>query len=98
MKTYYDKKRSPPPGIAEGDLVWVKLAKPGQDGYHLANQTKLSHRKTGPFPVEKVIKPGRRFLVKLPPYLKWRPEISIANIEPVVPDPFDRDAEPPGPL
>ena len=98
MKAYFDERRTAPPDIAEGDLVWVRLAKPGHDGYHLSNQTKLSHRKVGPFPVTKVIRPKKRFLVALPPYLKWRPEISVDNLEPVTPDPFDREPEGPGPL
>lgn len=95
MKISYDQKHLKPPPLRENDLVYVKLAKPGQDGYHLNNQTKLSHRRAGPFPISKVVSP-LRLRLDLPPYLKWHPEISIEHLEPV--HAATRPAAPPGPI
>ncbi|OAA62369.1 Ribonuclease H-like protein [Cordyceps fumosorosea ARSEF 2679] len=89
-KIYYDAKHRTPPALDVGDLVYVKLAKPGADGYHLNHQTKLSHRRAGPFPITKRIS-ALRLELGLPSYLNWRPEFSIEHLEPV-------PALPPGPL
>lgn len=95
MKISYDNRRVSPPGLHKDDLVYVKLAKRGQDGYHLDNQTKLSHRKVGPFPILEKIS-DLRYKIALPSYLKWRPEMSIEHLEPVVAG--TRVALPPGGL
>ena len=95
MKIYYDSNRRTPPKIEAGHLVYVKLAKPGHPGYHLNNQTKLSHRRCGPFTVEAKIN-DLRYRVRLPDYLQWKPEFSIEHLEPAVPG--TRTPEPLGPL
>lgn len=95
MKRYYDDKHQHPPELREGDLVYVRLAKPGHDGYHLHSQTKLSHRRTGPFPVLRKIN-SLRYKIELPNYLRWHLEISIEHLEPVPSG--TRNALPPGPL
>ncbi|TQW04488.1 retrotransposable element [Cordyceps javanica] len=94
-KIYYDSKHTTPPKLRLGDLVYVKLAKPGADGYHLNHQTKLSHRRAGPFPITKCIS-ALRFELGLPSYLNWRPEFSIEHLEPVPAG--TRTALPPGPV
>ena len=95
MKIYYDRRHRDPPALRKDDLVYIKLSKPGHTGYHLNNQTKLSFRKVGPFPVEEVLS-KLRYKIKLPPYLQWRPEISIENLIPARADLFNRPAPEPG--
>ncbi|KAJ6787934.1 hypothetical protein PWT90_03751 [Aphanocladium album] len=85
MKILYDARHDAPSHVKEGDIIYVKLAKPRQDGYHLQNQTKLSHRRARPFRVETVISPLRLRLA-LPDHMTWRPEISIEHLEPAHPD------------
>ncbi|KAJ8122730.1 hypothetical protein ONZ43_g1146 [Nemania bipapillata] len=89
MKLYYDSLHHTPPILTTDDFVYVKLAKPGHPGYHLDHQTKLTYRKAGPFPIEHVISP-LKYRLKLPPWLKWGPEMSIENLIPARPDKFDR--------
>ncbi|KAF2963381.1 hypothetical protein GQX73_g10196 [Xylaria multiplex] len=95
MKLYYDSLHRNLPTLAEGDMVYVRLSKPGHPGYHLNNQTKLSFRKVGPFPVEKVINP-RRYRIMLPPWLKWEKDMSIENLIPAHTDKFARPLPEPG--
>lgn len=95
MKAYFDDRHKLPPALQVGDFVYIKLAKKSNSGYHLNNQSKLSHRRVGPFQVKKCIN-ALRSEIDLPYYLKWNPEISIEHLEPVYPG--TREGEPPGPL
>ncbi|PFH62963.1 hypothetical protein XA68_10714 [Ophiocordyceps unilateralis] len=95
MKAYYDERHETPPDIQPGDFAYVKLAKLGDDGYHLDSQTKLAHRRAGPFRILERISP-LRFRLELPSHLRWKPEFSIEYLEPVPPS--TREPLPPGPL
>jgi hypothetical protein len=97
MKAYFDDKHRKPPRMQPGDLVYIKLAKPGKDGYHLNNQTKLSFRRVGPYPIAERIS-DLRYRVKLPPWLKWHPEISVEHLVPAFPDKLSRPPPGQGPL
>lgn len=70
IKIYYDQRHITPPEINDvKDLVYMKLAKPAEDGYHYNNQSKISHRRAGLFTVlEKISK--LRYQLDLPPWLK----------------------------
>lgn len=81
MKIYYDKMHTPPPKLDVDDYVYVRLAKPGQRGYHLNHQTKLTFRKTGPYRIAKKID-DLSYEIELPSWLKWNPRISIEHLVP----------------
>ena len=95
MKIYYDSRHNDPPTFTEKDMVYVKLGKPGHPGYHLNNQTKLSFRKAGPFPIEKVL-PNKNYRIKLPNWLKWERDMSVDNLIPARPDKYGRPLPTPG--
>ncbi|TPX18040.1 uncharacterized protein E0L32_011859 [Thyridium curvatum] len=95
MKIYYDDQHSKLQDISVGDFVYVKLAKPGDRGYHLNNQTKLSFRKTGPFKVLEKAGP-LAYKIQLPPWLKWNPVISVSHLHPAKDDTFQRPQPTPG--
>ena len=96
MKIYYDADRVPP---QFGDYVYLRLTRPGQLGYHVQNQTKLSCNRLGPL---RVIRPvgSLAYEVEFPAwYTGVHPVVSIEWLEPVIDDPFHRVAQiPPGPL
>jgi hypothetical protein len=52
MKLWYDDKNKKPQFTT--GWAYIRLAKPGSRGYHLQNQTKLSHNKTGPYRILEV--------------------------------------------
>lgn len=78
--------------MERGVLVYVTLAKAGEQGYHLQGQSKLSNRRTGSFTIEKKTNP-LQYKLQLPDYLEWKDEFSIEHLEPAVKD--ARQPEPP---
>lgn len=82
MKIYYDRKHVKPPVVEKDDFVYVKLGKPGRDGYHLNNQTSLSFPRAGPFKVLDRID-DLTLRLQLPPHLRWNNRIAMVNTVPV---------------
>ena len=79
--------------------AYIKLAKGIDEGYRIANQSKLDPIKSGPYPVKRRV--GRlAFELDLPPHLKMHPVITIAHLEPApdTPDPYKRAKPPPAPI
>lgn len=95
MKTYCNAKRIVAPLLERDDLVYVKLAKLGYDWYHFNNQTELGHRRAEPSRVVEKIS-DMKYRIELPTWLKWKPESSIENLEPVFVD--SRPEKLPGPI
>jgi hypothetical protein len=97
MKETRDKKRQPLVLHVE-DEVFLKVAKSTEHGYKLLqNFTKLSFIKLGPYRIRKVISP-LAFELELPEWLSIHPVVSIDHIEPVRPDPYNREIPGPGPI
>lgn len=96
MKIWYDEGKKPQ---VLDQFVYLRLAKLGQPGYHVQNQSKLSVNRLGPL---RIIRPvgDLAYEVQLPEWLTGvHPVISVEWLEPVVPDPFVRLATLPlGPL
>jgi hypothetical protein len=89
-KLLYDSKYTVP--VFNTGWAYLKLAKTGDTGYHLQNQTKLSARKIGPFLILEV----NPLLCKLdlPDWLGGPcgiyPVISVQYLEPAKPDLYNR--------
>ena len=91
MRYYYDLKHMPME-FRPGDKVYITLASGAEPGYRLpaSISDKLSERRVDPF---EVINPVGRLSYKLDIPSHWRihPVISIAHLEPHVPDIYDRE-------
>jgi hypothetical protein len=73
--------------------AFLKLAKLGDNGYHLNSQNKISARKIGPYPILEVNLLSCK--LDLPEWLggpnSIHPVISVEHLEPAQPDPYHRD-------
>lgn len=98
MKLSYDSKHTVP--VFNTGWAYLKLAKKGDTGYHLQNQTKLSARKIGPFPVLEVNPLSCK--LDLPDWLGGpngiHPVISVEHLEPAKPDLYQRKQPESGPI
>ena len=91
MAVRYDAKHRIP------DLqghVYLKLAKTGDNGYHIPKHSSLSTKKVGPFKILDKISP-LAYRLQLPPSMKIHPVISVVHLEQAQPDPYDREIPPP---
>jgi hypothetical protein len=97
MSIYYDNKHKPMT-FDVGDMVYVRLAGSMEPGYHLPHEIchKLSQQRVGPFKVLNRI--GElAYELELPSTWKIHPVLSIAHLEPHVPDTFGRTQSAPLP-
>jgi hypothetical protein len=94
MKIYYDSNHTPP---RFDDLVYLRISKNHEKGYHLQNQTKLSFNKIGPLRILERYKGDLLFKIELPEWLTGiHPVISVEFLEPAPPDPYKRPRPEPG--
>jgi hypothetical protein len=81
---YYNRRREPAPVFTQGDRVWL-------DGSDIATNrpsSKLSHRRLGPFVVDKCVGQGAYCLI-LPPQLRClHPVFPIVKLSLAHPDPI----------
>jgi hypothetical protein len=81
---YYNRRREPAPVFTQGDRVWL-------DGSDIATNrpsSKLSHRRLGPFVVDKCVGRGAYCLI-LPPQLhRLHPVFPMVKLSLTHPDPI----------
>jgi len=94
MARYYNRRRSPAPTFAPGDMVYLDSA----DIQTTRPSKKLSHRRLGPYPVERRV--GRHaYRLTLPPSMKrLHPVFNVVKLTLAEKDPIHgRHQDPPPP-
>ncbi|HWN07996.1 MAG TPA: reverse transcriptase domain-containing protein [Pyrinomonadaceae bacterium] len=94
MTRYYNRRRSPTPNFNPGDMVYLD-----SDDIHTTRPSKkLSHRRIGPYPVQKRV--GKNaYRLSLPPSMKrLHPVFNVVKLSLASPDPIvGRHPDPPPP-
>jgi len=84
MKKYYDRRRTPAPVFKPGDKVFLNAL----DIQTMRPSQKLSHRRLGPFEVERRIRP-MAYCLRLPHRMKQlHPVFNIVKLTPALDDPI----------
>jgi len=84
MKRYYDRRRTPAPVFNPGDRVFLDAS----DIWTTCPSQKLSHRRLGPFAVERQIRP-MAYRLKLPHWMKQlHPVFNVVKLTPALDDPI----------
>jgi len=82
MKRYYDRRRTPAPVFNPGDRVFLDAL----DIWTTCPSQKLSHRRLGPFAVERQIRP-MAYRLKLPHWMKQlHPVFNVVKLTPALDD------------
>jgi len=82
MKRYYDRRRTPAPVFNPGDKVFLNVL----DIRTMRPSQKLSHRRLGPFIVERWIGP-MAYRLKLPHWMKQlHPVFNVVKLTPALDD------------
>ena len=92
MALYYNRKRTPAPDYKTGDMVFLDAS----DIQTTRPSRKLSHRRLGPFPIDKQVGNGA-YRLRLPPSMsRIRPVFNVVKLSLAPPDPIPgRRAQPP---
>jgi len=94
MTRYYNRRRSPAPTFNPGDMVYLD----SEDIHTTRPSKKLSHRRIGPYPVERRV--GKHaYRLSLPPSMRrLHPVFNVVKLSLASPDPIaGRHPEPPPP-
>ena len=84
MKKYYDRRRTPAPVFKPGDKVFLDAS----DIQTMCPSQKLSHRRLGPFVVERRIRP-MAYCLRLPHRMKQLyPVFNVVKLTPALDDPI----------
>jgi len=82
MKRYYDRRRTPAPVFNPGNKVFLDVS----DIWTTHPSQKLSHRRLGPFVVERRIRP-MAYRLKLPHWMKQlHPVFNVVKLTPALKD------------
>src|ERR687887_1418398 len=96
MAKYYDRKRLPTPEYKPGDWVYLDAS----DINTTRPSRKLSHRRLGPYKVEKKVS-SNAYRLQLPNSMRLlHPVFNVVKLTPALPDPIvgRRPAPPPDPV
>jgi len=82
MARYYNRRRSPAPSFSPGDMVYldsenIQTTRPSK---------KLSHRRLGPYPVERRVGKYAYHLVLPPPMRRLHPVFNVVKLSPAPDD------------
>jgi hypothetical protein len=95
MKLHYNNKYTP---LRFSTYIYLRLTKKADQGYHLANHTKLFFTRVGLF---KIIRPYNKlaYELDLPHWLTGiHLVISVEHLDPADPDLYYHKVLPPGPI
>jgi len=86
MARYYNRRRSPAPSFSPGDMVYLDF----EDIQTTRPSKKLSHRRLGPYPVERHVGKYAYHLVLPPPMGRLHPVFNVVKLSPAPDDPIVR--------
>jgi hypothetical protein len=93
MARYYNRRRTPTPVYKPGDKVYLDAS----DIHTTRPSKKLSHRRLGPFPVERRVGMNAYRLTLLLPMKRLHPVFNVIKLTPAPPDPIPGRHVPPPP-
>jgi len=84
MAQYYNRRRSPAPSFSPGDMVYLD----SEDIQTICPLKKLSHRRLGPYPVERRVRKYAYHLTLPPPMRRLHLVFNVVKLSPAPDDPI----------